>query len=79
MNTKIKKIARDIEKIEARITADQARVAELKRQQTEMENTEIVNLFRAVDVAPGELVAMITAYRENGARPALSKGEAVDE
>jgi len=78
MNTKIKKIARDIEKIEARITADQARVAELKRQQTEMENTEIVNLFRAVDVAPGELAAMIKAYRESGARPASPKGEAMD-
>ena len=66
MNTKINRIARDIEKIQTRITADQARLRELKRQKTELEDIEIVNQFRAIDVAPGELAAMIASYRNAG-------------
>lgn len=73
MNPKIDKVAREIEKTRAKITEAQERLKELERQKTDMENTEIVNLFRSINVAPGELADFIRAYKENGSEePAAS-------
>lgn len=63
MNPKIEKITREIEKTQARIADDQARLKELERQKLNLENTEIVVLFRSVDVAPSELAAFIEKYK----------------
>ena len=69
MNSKIDKLAREIEKTRAKITEGQERLRELERQKTELENTEIVTLFRAADIAPGEIAAILRAYKETGAVP----------
>lgn len=75
MNAKIEKTAREIERSRAKIAEEQAKVKELERQKTDLENTEIVNLFRSVDVAPGELAAFIRAYKAQGAAaPATTSG-----
>jgi len=66
MNSKIDKVAREIEKTRAKIMDDQAKLKELERQKTDLENTEIVTLFRSADITPGELAAVIRAYKENG-------------
>jgi len=79
MNTKISKLARDIEKLQARIIADQVRLEELERQKTELENVEIVTLFRSFDVTPRELATAIQTYIENGATPASTPKEALDD
>lgn len=67
MNPKIEKITREIEKTRTRITEDQARLKELERQKVDLENTEIVVLFRSVDVAPAELAAFIEKYKQQSA------------
>ena len=69
MNPKIDKIARDIEKIRTRIAGDQARLKELERQKVDMENTAIINMFRAVNVQPGEIAALIKAHRDGAVLP----------
>lgn len=67
MNPKIEKITREIEKTRTRIIEDQARLKELERQKIDLENTEIVVLFRSVDVAPAELAAFIEKYKQQSA------------
>ena len=67
MNPKIEKVTREIEKTRARIADDQARLKELERQKTDFENTEIVVLFRSVDVEPAELAAFIEKYKKESA------------
>ena len=66
MNTKIERVTREIEKTRARISDDSARLKDLERQKIELENTEIVALFRSVDVAPDKLAAFISQYKSQG-------------
>lgn len=59
MNPRIKKITEDIAKLKRKITDNQARLRELERQKTELENADIVAAVRAIDVPPEELAALI--------------------
>lgn len=72
MTPKIQKIVADIEKTRERIRESQDRLRELERQKTELENTEIVALFRALDVPPDQLPAFIAAMKERAALPETS-------
>ena len=71
MNPKIAKINTEIDKTKAKIAEFQARLGELDRQKTEIENTEIVELVRGVDATPQELAAFIRAFREQSGAPSL--------
>lgn len=71
MNAKIQKVTSEIEKTKARIAESQNRLRELEQQKTDLENTEIVNLFRSVDVAPADLAGFIRAYQEQAAGKAI--------
>jgi septal ring factor EnvC (AmiA/AmiB activator) len=71
MNPKIKKIDAEIEKTRAKLSDYQARLRELERQKTEIENTEIVELVRSVDATPQELAVFIRAFREQSGAPSL--------
>ena len=71
MNPKIKKIDTEIDKTRAKISDYQARLRELERQKTEIENTEIVELVRGVDATPQELAAFIRAFRKQRGAPSL--------
>lgn len=75
MNPKIKKINTEIEKTRAKLSDYQARLRELERQKTEIENTEIVELVRGVDATPQELAAFIRAFREEKGMPSLLQKE----
>jgi hypothetical protein len=68
MNPKIQKTISEIEKTKARITELQARLRELEAQRIDMENTEIVGLFRSVDVAPQDLADFIRAFKAQNSR-----------
>lgn len=71
MNSKIVKINTEIDRTRARIAEFQARLRELERQKTEIENTKIVELVRGVDATPQELAAFIRAFREQSGTPSL--------
>lgn len=70
MNPRLQKVITDIEKTKARITEQQARLRELEAQRIDMENTEIISLFRSVDAAPHELADFIKAYKAETASAA---------
>ena len=59
MNPKILKISEDIEKLRRKISSTQARLRDLERQKTELENADIVAAVRGIDVPPEELRALI--------------------
>jgi len=68
MSPKIEKTVREIEQTKAKITELQALLPELERQKTDLENTEIIRLFRSVSVPPGELEDFLRSYRTDTAR-----------
>ena len=83
MNPKIQKIINEIEKTKTRIAEFQARLQELEAQRIDMENTEIVGLFRSVDVAPQDLADFIRAFKAQNSRtsfkPAYQEKQEVSE
>ena len=83
MNPKIQKTINEIEKTKTRIAELQARLKELEAQRIDMENTEIVGLFRSVDVAPQDLADFIRAFKAQNSRtsfkPAYQEKQEVSE
>ncbi len=63
MNPKIKKIDTEYEKNAAKIAELQARQAELSKQRTELENTDIIGLVRGVGLTPDQLAVLIQSAR----------------
>ena len=63
MNPKIEKMSKDIEKTREKIAEMQAKLRDLERQKTELENTEYVAIIRNLNMAPQQLAEFI---KENG-------------
>lgn len=63
MNGKLQKVMAEIEKVKAKIAAQQTHLRELEQQKTELENTEIVGMVRGLEVTPEELATIIQAIR----------------
>jgi septal ring factor EnvC (AmiA/AmiB activator) len=66
MNPKIEKINAEIEKQQTRIVTAQTRIKELERQRTELENTDIIGIVRAVNATPEELAALLKTINGKG-------------
>lgn len=67
MNGKIQKVEAEIEKVKAKITAQQARLRELEQQKTELENTEIVELVRSLNLTPAALADFLKEQKKSPA------------
>ena len=68
MNAKIERVNKDIDKTREKTNEFQARLRELEKQKTELENTEIVEAVRGTDIPLNDLPAVLKALREqNGA------------
>ena len=61
MNPKIERVCKDIDKTKGKIGELQARLRELERQKTKLENTEIVETVRGMDISLADLAAMLRA------------------
>jgi len=59
MNTKIERVSNEIEKTKAKISGFQDKLRELEKQKTELENIEIVDAVRGLDVSIDDLAAML--------------------
>ncbi len=59
MNPKIEKLAKDIEKTKAKIAEQQARLQDLEKQKTELENTDFVAIARSFHLTPQELAEFL--------------------
>lgn len=64
MNPKIERVNKDIDKTKEKISEFQARLRELEKQKTELENIEIVEAVRGMDIPLTDLPAILKALRE---------------
>ena len=68
---RLTKIEADIAKTKAKVTEFTARLRELERQKTEIENAGIVALVRDMAILPDELTAFIKAFKEQSSGGAV--------
>jgi len=61
LNAKIERVSKDIQKTKDKISEFQSRLRELERQKTELENMEIVDTVRGMDISLADLAAMLRA------------------
>lgn len=64
MNPKIEKINGDIEKVKGKMSALQTQLRDLERKKTEIENAEIVAIFRKEKLSEDDLAALVRQMSE---------------
>ena len=75
MNPKIEKLAKDIEKTKAKIAEQQAKLRDLEKQKTELENTDFVAVARSYHLTPQELAEFLkTRQMKQAPSPAGTGG-----
>ena len=63
MNAKIERVCKEIDKTKGKINEQQARLRELEKQKTELENVEIVDTVRGMDISFSDLAELLKAAR----------------
>jgi len=66
MNAKIERVNKEIEKTKGKVAEQQARLRELDKQKTELENLEIVSAVRGMNISFADLAGMLTQQGGNG-------------
>jgi flagellar basal body P-ring protein FlgI len=69
---KTERLQTEIEKTKTKIGELKAKLSELERLKTEQENTEIIELVRALDATPKEITVMLRAMRESQRQQAMA-------
>lgn len=77
MNPKIEKLAKDIEKTKAKITELQARLRDLEKQKTELENTDFVAVARSYHLTPQELAEFLKMRKMDSDKEPLTQEQGV--
>lgn len=67
MNAKIERVSKEIQKTKDKISEFQTRLRELEKQKTELENIEIVDAVRGMDISLADLASMLKAVKTGGA------------
>ena len=79
MNPRIAKITREIDKSKAKISELQLRVKDLQEQKTELENSDIIALFRSLSMTPQDLAEFIHTNRPAVSQPPEQEQTAENE
>ena len=66
MNSKIKKLMSENEKDQAKLAVIQARIDDRNAQIQEIENTEIIGVYREYNLTPGQFVTLIQQIKAGG-------------
>jgi hypothetical protein len=64
LNAKIERVAKEIERTKGKISEFQAKLRELEKQKTDLENADIVDAVRGMDISIADLAAIL---KERGA------------
>ena len=78
MNPKLEKLGIEIAKTKAKIETMQARLREMEKQKTELENTDYVSIARSYNMTPAELAEFLKAMR-GGPSNTLPVGSSQEE
>lgn len=73
MNAKIERVCKDIQKTRDKISEFQTKLRELEKQKTELENMEIVDTVRGMDISLTDLAAFLKTQKS--APIALTSGQ----
>ena len=63
MNAKIERVNKEIEKAKGKIADQQVRLRDLEKQKTELENLEIVETVRGMDISFAELAVLLKSAK----------------
>ena len=66
MNVKIERVIKEIDKTKEKISEFQAKLRELEKQKTELENMEIVDAVRGMDISLADLAALLKTAKTGG-------------
>ena len=66
MNAKIERISKEIQKTKDKVSEFQTRLRELEKQKNELENMEIVDVVRGMDISLADLAALLVATKAGG-------------
>jgi hypothetical protein len=72
LNAKIERVNKDIDKTKEKISEFQARLREFEKQKTELENIEIVEAVRGMNIPLTDLPAILKALRDKNGAPFTS-------
>jgi hypothetical protein len=64
MNAKLNKVLREIEKTKAKLAELNALLPELEKQRKELENAEVVNIFRSFNMPFTDYADFMKAYKD---------------
>ena len=74
MNAKIERVSKDIEKTKGKISEFQTRLRELEKQKTELENVEIVDVVRGMNITITDLAALLKTSRATSGQNVQKSG-----
>ena len=63
MNTRIERVSAEIVKTKDKISRQQARLRELEKQRDELENMEIIDTVRGMDISFADLAHLLKAAK----------------
>ena len=78
MNAKIERVSKDIEKTKGKISEFQTRLRELEKQKTELENVEIVDVVRGMNITITDLAALLKTSRATSGQNVQKSGAAIE-
>jgi hypothetical protein len=79
LNTKIQRVCKDIEKSKEKISAEQAKLRDLERQKTELENLDIVNTVRGMNISFTDLAELLKQVNANAPTTSGQAGSKLNE
>jgi len=77
LNAKIERVSKDIEKTKGKISEFQTRLRELEKQKTELENVEIVDVVRGMNITITDLAALLKTSRATSGQNVQKSGAAI--
>lgn len=73
MNPKIEKLGKEIDKTKTKIAEMQAKLRDLEKQKTELENTDYVAIARSFHLTPQQLAEFLKSQQASPAGDALQQ------
>ena len=75
MNAKIERVCKEIEKTKEKISEQQARLRDLEKQKTELENLDIVSTVRGMNISFADLAALLNNVRPDASGTLPTSGQ----
>ena len=75
MNAKISRVNREIDKTKEKISEQQARLRELEKQKTELENLDIVSTVRGMNISFTDLAELLKNVRTDSSGALATSGQ----